>query len=107
LGTESPDAAKTAVDWIVVLVVDVDVDEKPANAGSQVFLTTRTLANIFVHVHDHVHDDVHVHVRWNLLKAARLKARGFDRAPVSKPQKERSVCRRPSPAPDRGALSGR
>jgi hypothetical protein len=33
-----------------------------------VLLTIRTLANIFVHVHDPVHDDVHVHVRWNLLK---------------------------------------
>jgi hypothetical protein len=84
LRTESPVAAKAAVDLLVVLVVDVDVDEKLSNAGSQVLLTIRTLANIFVHVHDHVHDDVHVHVRWNLLKAARLKARGFDRAPIAK-----------------------
>jgi hypothetical protein len=68
------------VDLVVVLVVDVDVDEKPVNAGSQVLLTIRALANIFVHVHD----DVHVHVRWNPLKAARLKARGFDRAPIAK-----------------------
>jgi hypothetical protein len=37
---------------VVVLVVDVDVDEKLSNAGSQVLLTIRTLANIFVHVHD-------------------------------------------------------
>jgi hypothetical protein len=61
LRTESPVAAKAAVDLVVVLVVDVDVDEKLSNAGSQVLLNIRTLANIFVHVH--VHDDVHVHVR--------------------------------------------
>jgi hypothetical protein len=60
LRTESLVAAKAAVDLVVVLVVDVDVDEKLSNAGSQVLLTIRTLANIFVHVDDHVHDDVHV-----------------------------------------------
>jgi hypothetical protein len=54
---------KPAVGLVVVLVVDVDVDEKLPNAGNQVLLTIRTLANIFVHVHDHVHDDVYVHVR--------------------------------------------
>jgi hypothetical protein len=72
LRAESQVAAKAAVDLVVVLVVDVDVDEKPANAGSQVLLTVRTLANNLVHVH----------VRWNVLKAARLKARGFEPRPI-------------------------
>jgi hypothetical protein len=62
LGTESPVAAKAVVDLVVVLVVDVDVDEKLSNTGSRVLLTIRTLADIFVHIHDHVHDDVHVRV---------------------------------------------
>jgi hypothetical protein len=72
LRTESPVAAKAAVDLVVI--VDVDVGEKPANPGSQVPPSYQNFGENSVHVHD----NVHVHVRWNLLKASRLKARGFD-----------------------------
>jgi hypothetical protein len=49
LGTESPVAAKAAADLVVVL--DVDMDEKSAITGSQVLLTSG-LGGYFVHDHD-------------------------------------------------------